>query len=181
MAWFWINHSQTLQPNWLQMKDNVWKSCKYLHWLDKLRLSIQRFFEQFATENSHALCYWPSIHHPILPGRSVQNFKLSISTFLMSRAYSISIASWEKLVPRENISTLIYVECGHMYQKKCLLSRNLVYFAWPQSSIAHPKRKSCLQNRQRLFKVARYEVSYTVFSGWSIQTYGLMVKVKHNE
>ena len=55
LAWFWIDCNQSLQPNQSQMKCYVWKPCRDLHWLDELRFSNWRFFEQFAYQNNHLL------------------------------------------------------------------------------------------------------------------------------
>ena len=60
LAWFWIDSSQSLQPNWLQMKCDVWKPCSDQRWQDELRLLIWRFI--FV--NNHLLCYWPTIDFP---------------------------------------------------------------------------------------------------------------------
>ena len=65
LAWFWINSNQSLQPSWFQMKCYIWKACSYLHWEDKPWFSIQRFFEQSATQKNHLLCYQIVIHNLI--------------------------------------------------------------------------------------------------------------------
>ena len=43
-AWFWIDTNQSLQPNWSQMKWDVWKQCSDQRWQNELQFSIWRFF-----------------------------------------------------------------------------------------------------------------------------------------
>ena len=66
-AWFWIDCNQSLQPNRLQMKCDVWKPCSDQRWQDELRFSIWRFYEQSAFVNTHLLCFGPTIHSKICP------------------------------------------------------------------------------------------------------------------
>ena len=75
-----------------KIKCNVWKPCRDEHWLgvDELRFSIERFFEQSATQNNHLPCYWPNINNS--SRRSVLNFKFSLFTF-WGRSSSMAVIS----------------------------------------------------------------------------------------
>ena len=55
LAWFWIDVSQSLQPDQSknEWKEIVWKPYRGLHWLDELWFSALRFFQQSATEKNH--------------------------------------------------------------------------------------------------------------------------------
>ena len=64
-AWFWIDCNQSLQPNQLQMKCDVWRPCSDQRWQDELWFLIWRLFEQSAFANIHLLCYWPTIDNSI--------------------------------------------------------------------------------------------------------------------
>ena len=47
--------------------------------LEELQFSIQRFFEQSASENNHLLCYLPTIHNLIK--KICPNFQVSVLNF----------------------------------------------------------------------------------------------------
>ena len=114
LSWFWIDHNQSLQPNWSQMKCNVWKPCSDQRWQDELRFSIWRFFEQSAFVNNHLLCYWPTIHNSI--SKICPKFQVLSSHFF--EVDELLDEHWAKIVQSENISTPIYVECDKMYRSK---------------------------------------------------------------
>ena len=112
-AWFWINCNESLQPNWSQMKCNVWKPCSNKCSQDEFWFSIWRFFEQSVFVNNHPLCYWPTVHNwisiicPIFQVLSSHFFKVD----------ELLDKHWAKIVQSENISNPIYVdsECDKMY------------------------------------------------------------------
>ena len=61
-----INCDQSLQPNWSQMKCDVWKPWNDQQWQDEIQFLIWRLFEQFVFVNNHLIWYWPTIHNSIL-------------------------------------------------------------------------------------------------------------------
>ena len=117
LAWFWIDHNQSLQPNWSQMNCYVWKPSSDQHWQesqDKLWFSIWSFFEQSAIGHNHLLCYWPTIYNSIL--KVCAQFQVLSSHFF--KVHELLDEQWAKIVQSEKISTPIYVECDKMYLSK---------------------------------------------------------------
>ena len=111
LPWFWMDHNQSFQPNWLQMTCFVWKPCSDQHWQDK--------FWFICLVNNHLLYYWPNSHYSILKICP----KFQVLSFQFSGVNELLDEHWAKI---ENISTAIY----KMYQWKFLHSRILIYSVW---------------------------------------------------
>ena len=117
-TWFWIDSKQSLQPNRLQMKCDVWKLCSEsllvtsdYCWQDRLQFLNWRFFEQFAFVNNHLLCYWPTIHNSI--SKICPKFQVLSSHFL--EVDELLDEYCAKNLKSEFFSTPIYVECYKIY------------------------------------------------------------------
>ena len=113
-AWFWIDFSQGLQPNRLQMKRDVWKPCSDQRWQMELRFWILWSFELSDLVNNHLLCYRPTSHLAI--SKICPKFQVISSHFF--EVNELLDEHWAKIVQSENISTPIYVECDKMYWSK---------------------------------------------------------------
>ena len=102
------------------MKCNFWKPCSEQCWQDELWFLIWRFFEQSAFVTIHLLCYRPTIHISI--SKICPKFQGLSSHFSeINELPSAQWAAWSalaKIVPRENISTPLYVKCYKMYWSK---------------------------------------------------------------
>ena len=114
---------------------DVWESFSDQHWQDMLQFSIWRFFWAICLCKSSSLvsllCYWQTIHKSIL--KICPKFEVLSSHF--SEVNELFNEHWAKIVPSENISTPIYIQCYNMYQWKVsmkgLLSRILIDPVWP--------------------------------------------------
>ena len=86
----------------------------------------QRVFEQSATENTHILCYWQTIHNSI--SKICPVFKFSALTFLRSMSCSMSI---ELKLCKERNFQLQSMSHAISSIDKLFVARILVYRVWP--------------------------------------------------
>ena len=119
LAWFWINSYKSSRT--VAMKGNVTKPHRDLYWMIKLLLLIQRFFEQYLSENIiHFVIGQPLIAHfwrsVIL---SVLNYKFSVLTFLRS-------VDIDPKMCQEKVGQLLSMSDWWYVLIKILLSRILV-------------------------------------------------------
>ena len=105
-----------LQPNFaartIANKKRRLKPWRGLHWLYdsqyELQFSIQRSFEQSATEHNHLLCYWPIMHNSI--SKVCPNFQVQVYSSYLSEVDDLLHEHQAKNVRRENISLYNPVE-----------------------------------------------------------------------
>ena len=113
---------------------------------------FEDFFEQFVFVNNCLLCYWPTIHF-------CPKFQV-----LSSHVFEVDELLNEhrgKIVQSEIFSTTIYVECHKMYQLRFVLKNSDLSCLALIFNLSN-KRTTILQAK-KLFQVARYEESYTMF------------------
>ena len=161
------------------MKWDFWKPCRNLRWLNELRFSIERLFEQSATQNIYLLCYWPTVHKSIL--KVCPAFQV-LSSHMISEANALAALldeHWVKIVWRGKIQ-LQSMSNALMCIYKRFSAKNsgisclalIFYLSNPRTTIM----RMILHAKNR-FKVARYDQLYTVF----FQTHGLVVKANNSQ
>ena len=99
LAWFWINSYKSSRT--VAMISNVTKPHRDLHWMIKLLLLIQRFFEQYLSENI--------IHFVIDQPSTALCTKLQVLSSDFSEISDLLNEHWPKNVPKESRSTPICV------------------------------------------------------------------------
>ena len=73
-----VDHDQTLKPDCLQIKSDVRKPCRKLHWQNDLQFRMKRFFfSNLFPKNHHSLCL-------VCYGQIINNLLLKIWKFVLN-------------------------------------------------------------------------------------------------
>ena len=166
LAWFWIDHNQSLQPSWLQMPvkrdvESHVETC--IDWT-----SFDFWFEDLIE-----ICLWKYsstgllINHMKLISKICLTFKLSVITILLLNEH------WAKNVPSENNSTPLYVQCDIINQLKVCCQEFLYMLSGLDIQLEQSNNDNPSLQTKNCFKVA---ICNKFFFNRSIQTHYLVVK-----
>ena len=135
----------------------------------------QRVFEQSATENTHILCYWQTIHNSI--SKICPVFKFSALTFLRSMSCSMSIEL--KLCKERNFQLQSMSHAISSIDKR-FVAGILVYRVWPwYPTWAILEQRSCTQKTGPRLRKIMSHIPY--FSARSMRTDGVVGSASHSE
>ena len=157
LAWFWIDHNQSLQPSWLHMP--VKRDVE-----SHVETSIDWTSFDFWFEDLIEICLWKYsstgllINHMKLISKICLTFKLSVITILLLNEH------WATNVQSENNSTPLYVQCDIMYQLKVCCQD----FLYIESGLDIQQRQPCPANI-KIGSRLRYATSF-----FSIDQYQLI-------